>query len=47
MRGLDDQSPGDVSLSCYGSDSAIVFREVETVVRDTMNFDLLKRQIKI
>ena len=47
IRGLDDQSPGDESLSCHGSDSAIVFREVETVVRNTMNFDLPKRKAKI
>jgi hypothetical protein len=44
IQGLDDQSPGDLSLSCHGRDSDIVFREVETVVRDTMNFELLKKQ---
>lgn len=41
IRDLDDQSSGDVYLSSHGRESTIVFKEVETVIRDTVNFDLL------
>lgn len=43
IKNLDYQSLGDVSVSCYGKNSDIAFKKVETVVRDTVNFDLLQR----
>lgn len=39
VEGLDHQTPGNVSISCHAQNGELVFREVETVIRDTMNFD--------
>lgn len=36
-RGLNNQSPGLVGISCY--ECTVSFKEVETVIRDTINFD--------
>ncbi len=42
VEGLDHQAPGNVSISCNGQNSELFFGEVETVIRDTMNFDFLR-----
>lgn len=38
IKGLNNQSIGNVAISCYNS--AVSFKQVETVVRDTVNFDI-------